>query len=266
MLSKDKKTDGLYRSRLIGMAGVLNLYLSADLTYTWREASLVASQCQGHGAWHARMLRTWICEYLQSKKLPTHQYSHVRSRILHDEDFSLAIKLHLQEKAKLNYIRAQDIVDFISSSDEMKEKLEKLGFKRKTIHVRTARCWLKAHDWRYAKKTAGMYVDGHEREDVVAYRDEFLKRWKKYEKRMIQYDSDGKRCQELTGFPVPSGQRFQLILITHDESTFYENDQWKVYWVKSGEDTAPQRKGEGESLMVSDFLTVEWGRLHHKGE
>lgn len=40
-------------------------------------------------------------------------------------------------------------------------------------------------DWRYGKKKKGMYIDGHEQEDVVQYWDEFLKRWKEYKKRMV---------------------------------------------------------------------------------
>ena len=53
---------------------------------------------------------------------------------------------------------------------------------------------------------------------------------------------------------------FCLILVTHDESTFYQNDQWKIYWGHPGSAT-PKPKGEGVSLMVSDFLASEWGRL-----
>ncbi|KAF8269701.1 hypothetical protein EI94DRAFT_1500911, partial [Lactarius quietus] len=53
-----------------------------------------------------------------------------------------------------------------------------------------------------------------------------------------------------------------LILITHIESTFYQNDQHQVHWGCSGSG-ALKPKGEGVSLMVSDFLTTEWGHLHH---
>lgn len=44
------------------------------------------------------------------------------------------------------------------------------------------------------------------------------------------YDNDRKLNNELSGFPVPHGQRFHLILVTHDESTFYENDRRKTTW------------------------------------
>ena len=73
-----------------------------------------------------------------------------------------------------------------------------------------------------------MYIDGHEHEDVVEYQSKFIEWWKVYEKQMYSYDNDGKVDNELSGFPVPPGQRFHLILVTHDESTFYETDHCKT--------------------------------------
>ena len=64
----------------------------------------------------------------------------------------------------------------------------------------------------------------------------------------------------LDGFHVPGGH-FRLILITHDESTFYSNDQQKNKWTHNGENPTPECKGDRVSLMVSDFLVPEWGRL-----
>ena len=112
-----------------------------------------------------------------------------------------------------------------------------------------------------------MYIDGHEREDVVNYRDKFIQQWKEYEKRMVTFDIDGNIATIPTGFPVPGG-KFQLILVTHDESTFYGNDQhktkWihqKTKWIHQKTKPMPEHKHEGQSLMVSDFLTSEWGYL-----
>lgn len=55
-----------------------------------------------------------------------------------------------------------------------------------------------------------MYIDGHEREDVVQYRNEFLERWKGYKKHMVTYDDDGNINSTPMGIPVPQGQRFRL--------------------------------------------------------
>ena len=106
-----------------------------------------------------------------------------------------------------------------------------------------------------------MYVDGHEREDVVAYRKGFVEHWKEYEKHFIIYDIDGNVLSKPTGFPVPQGLRFRLILVTHDESTFYENDRRKMHWINNSTKAVAEKKGEGQSIMASDFLTSEWGWL-----
>ena len=135
-----------------------------------------------------------------------------------------------------------------------------LGSKKITTSVRTARRWLRKMDWRYGRKKNGMYIDGHEREDVVEYRKAFLERWEQYTKRMVIFDRHGNVTCTPTGFPIPAG-RFRLILITHDESTFYTNDRRKTKWLHSSNKATPERKGDGASLMVSDFLTSEWGRL-----
>ena len=55
--------------------------------------------------------------------------------------------------------------------------------------------------------------------------------------------------------------RFRLILVTHDESVFYQNDFRKTHWIASTSKATPLPKGDGQSIMVSDFLTSEWGRL-----
>ncbi|KAF8221454.1 hypothetical protein L208DRAFT_1090516, partial [Tricholoma matsutake] len=179
--------------------------------------------------------------------------------ILEDKDFSQAIHLHLQGIAKNGYIRAQDIVDFVSTP-VMQEKLEATGAKKQSITVRTAQHWLHRMGWRYGRRKNGMYIDGHEHKDVVEYREHFIKRWKGYELRMTTCDNDGNIDKIPAGFHVSDG-RFKLILVTHNESTFYENDRRRNHWSYKGDKATPQKKGEGVSLMVSDFLMLEWGRL-----
>jgi len=106
-----------------------------------------------------------------------HCYGQYHSSILNDEDFADEIKLHLQSVSKKEgHFRAQDLVDFIASP-EMQTQLEEAGIHKRSISVWTARCWLKRLDWRFGPRKNGMYVDGHEREDIVAYRAAFVKRW-----------------------------------------------------------------------------------------
>jgi len=118
-------------------------------------------------------------------------------------------------------------------------------------------CWLARLNWKYGKKLNGMYIDGHERDDVVAYQDTFVNRWAKYEQRFHIWNNMDVDSM-LTRPPCNS---LPLILVTHDESTFYQNDERKTCWGHQDSRPAPQPKGEGQSLMISDFLTAEWGRL-----
>lgn len=108
-----------------------------------------------------------------------------------------------------------------------------------------------------------MYIDGPEREDIVQYRNEFLKWWVEYERRKVTYGNDA----DIVAVPqgcAPAGGHFYLILVTYDESTFYANYRCKTKWIHPSQKASPIQKGEGASLMVSDFLTPEWGWLMHK--
>ncbi|KAJ7059975.1 hypothetical protein C8F01DRAFT_1084402 [Mycena amicta] len=268
LLSKDKKHDVVFRTRLVAMQGTLNIYLNPAFNYTWRQASILIAHSQGLATHQARRIRDWLHTYLATRKLPEHIIGDNNGdSLLDDEDFALAIKFHLQTVcAKNKHFRAQDIVDFVAT-EEIQTRLDAAGAQKRSISVRTARRWLKRMDWRFGARKNGMYIDGHEREDVVAYREVFVKRWmEEYEPRIVVYGNDGNVVQRPDGdtFKLPekyAGQPFQLIPVTHDESTFYKNDRRKVGWIHTSSKPTPEAKGEGESIMVTDFLVAQWGRL-----
>ncbi|KAF7378025.1 hypothetical protein MSAN_00226400 [Mycena sanguinolenta] len=237
--SKDKTFDVFFRARITAMVGILNLYLDPELSYTWREASMIVAKSQGHGSYCARSIQSWLHTFLTSKKLPLHRYGQYHSSILNDEDFADSIKLYLQSVSrKEGHFKAQDLVDFVASP-EMQDRLEEAGIRKRSISVWTARRWLKRLDWRYGHRKNGMYIDGHEWEDVVAYRTAFVKRWlEEYEPRMVVYDNDGKPVKNPEGYVLTGkykGQPFRIILVTHNESTFYANASGKPLFTDSDE-------------------------------
>ncbi|KAJ7116133.1 hypothetical protein C8R43DRAFT_1137998 [Mycena crocata] len=263
--SKDKNLDVFFRARITAMVGTINLYLDSELSYSWRQASMIVAKAQGHGPYHARSIRTWIHTYLTTKRLPLHRYGQYHSSILNDEDFAGSIKLYLQSiSEKKGHFTAQTLVDYVASPD-IQEKLAEANVTKRSISVWTARRWLKKLDWRYGRRRNGMYIDGHEREDVVEYRAAFVKRWmEQYEPRMVTYDNDGNPIKYPDHYALEGkykDQHFRLILVTHDESTFYANDRREVGWLHKSDKGKPQPKGEGQSIMISDFLTLDWGRL-----
>ena len=79
---------------------------------------------------------------------------------------------------------------------------QQFGTRAREIHIQTARQWLHKLSWRYQQKKKRMYVNGHERKDVVKYQKEFVECWKEYEKHFIIYDYNGKIFSTPTRFPV----------------------------------------------------------------
>ena len=100
-------------------------------------------------------------------------------------------------------------------------------------------------------------MDGHEREDVVQYRVKFLEQMAEFERFMPIFSGDNMEV-ETSPFLLP-GEKVH-ILVTHDESIFSCYDGAHMMWMPKGEQPI-QKKGQGRSLHVSDFLTDVSGRL-----
>ncbi|KAJ2970674.1 hypothetical protein NUW54_g12678 [Trametes sanguinea] len=113
--------------------------------------------------------------------------------------------------------------------------------------------------FRWRKAPHGQYVDGHEREDVVKYRQEvYLPALNALRPRLRQYNDSGEEVDS----DVPAGTLPRRVrLFWQDESTFFANDRRVVRWVNEREKPVPRAKGEGASLMVSDFFSAEDGWL-----
>ena len=261
LLSRSKELDAVLRDRIAAMSSLLNLFLDDSLGYTWTKASEVAARAEGSGKTRARSLRQWVLNFVRTRDLPGHQYGKARPSVLNNDDLAHEMKLALSERAKSGFLTANDVVEVVSSP-EMQAQFSQAGIQKSSISKSTALRWLGKMGWRYGRHQNGMYIDGHERDDVVEYRQNFVERFKGYERRSHSWDDDGNELPRPLGFLVPGAiGRFRLVLITHDESIFYQNDQRQIHWGCPGQGGIPKPKGEGLSLMVSDFLTPDWGRL-----
>ena len=136
--------------------------------------------------------------------------------------------------------------------------LPDLGFNTpQTISIQTARRWMHHFGFMYKRYQKGIYVDGHERPDVVTYRNEFLEQVAEFEPLMPKWLD--KECKMRTLPELHSGQT-PHILVTHDESTFQAYDEMRAFWRPDGEQPL-RKKGMSAGLHVSDFLTEKIGRL-----
>ncbi|KAJ6483032.1 hypothetical protein DFH09DRAFT_950068 [Mycena vulgaris] len=160
------------------------------------------------------------------------------------------------------------------------------------ISLRTTQRWMKRMEYRWTAEPKGMYSDGHERDDVVEYRQNvFLPRWAELSKYTRKFTADGdeigsaeaaaaaaapqrkktkKRAvedldevwddEELQRTFVAGPDGRIVVIWRHDESIFYANDRRKIRWVHASETAKPYAKGEGASMMVAAFVS-EYGWL-----
>jgi hypothetical protein len=130
------------------------------------------------------------------------------------------------------------------------------------ITSRTARRWLiiLGFTWKDIKK--GVFFDGHEREDVVEYRTQFLQAMEEMLPYMVEFNEDGtmKEKQYPEDCSVGGPNRRPIIMITHDESIFSAHDGRHQAWI-SERGMLIHPKGKGKGIMVSDFL-LPWSRLN----
>ena len=256
LMARQKSLDAVLHSCVVAMVGLLNLYLDGTLGHSWRRASEIAAKLEGRGTRRAQSVRGWVLNFVHTRGLPTHRLGRRRLTALDNEEITHNLKLALGERAKNGFLTASDIIDIVSSL-EMQAHFARARIDKTSVLERTARRWLSKLGWRCGRHK-GMYVDGHEHSDVVEYRQAFVERFQNYERWFHTWDNSGNKL--LHPSPAATGP-LRLVLVTHDESMFYQNDQQQIHWGCPGSET-PKAKGEGVSLMVSDFLTADWGYLH----
>jgi len=254
---KDPNLDLLTRSRLEAMKRFLWTYINPESRFydQWTAASLDTAQAAERGPWFARRLRNWSTAFVEDTNvLPINLYGSWNKSRIDDEDLCQEVTAHLQGIGK--YICTQDVSRYMNRSEVKK----RYGM-RKGITERTAQNWLSRMGYRWTLEPSGQYVDGHEREDVVTYRQKvFLPRWKAIEPMLRIWTLDGTAEEPPKGPTLRVADR-KTVVWFHDESTFYANDRRKRQWVHSSETAIPRPKGEGASLMVSDFISVDYGWL-----
>ena len=89
--------------------------------------------------------------------------------VLSDED-TAARQSRVVEKSTKGFVKAEDVVDLVASP-EMQVIFAEKGISKPSISKRTAARWLQKLGLEVPKNPErDVRIDGHEREDVVAYR------------------------------------------------------------------------------------------------
>jgi hypothetical protein len=87
----------------------------------------------------------------------------------------------MAENTRGGFLKAKDVVDLVASP-RMQQIFTEKGISKASISTKTVLHWLEKLGWSYGKLKSGMYLDGHERPDVVEYRKLFVEQWMGHER------------------------------------------------------------------------------------
>jgi hypothetical protein len=110
--------------------------------------------------------------------------------------------------------------------------LPSLGFALKAwLSEHTVRRWLISLGWRHTRVKKGVYMDGHERLDIVEYQNNaFLPLMASFERRMVQWRLEGEGTELVRIEPVLGLEEKWVIAVFQDESCFHVNDHKQTSW------------------------------------
>ena len=164
----------------------------------------------------------WATEYLDNNILSDHsQGIHVkRVSFLSDNDVKMKV-LDMVKKTQAKYRTLDGILKFINE-DIVPSLLGVTG----TVGKTTLAKYLYEWGYSYRKNEKTIFFDGHERKDVVAYRQEWSKRMLQYMERSEFYEGE---FQDEVIEPVLKEGEKKIVFVTHDESTFYANDGKRIF-------------------------------------
>lgn len=255
-----------------------------------------ASQCaaESHGfvsGWGGRQLRSWTQAWVNSCELPKSRrgcHTKVYS-LLSDPDIAGECRTYLRSNNLKWAVNPEKLAQFTSGKlihsaaskylqhvvDEempkgLKKYLELELFPR--IHMKvahgvslsTARCWMCSEGFRYISHKKGLYFDGHDRPDVIEYRQNiFLPFMKACEPRLVQYVV-GDVEKELETQPL-NYVKCRLVLVPHDEMTAQVNNDADKTWV-CGDEHRLKKKGVGRGIQQSDIICLTVGYLTEASE
>ena len=158
------------------------------------------------------------------------------------------VRAHAFMKGEPN-MTAQSFCDWINSDLLVASHLP--PFFPREISLRTSIRWLHHLGFKPVSHKKGVYIDGHEREDVIKHREALLKTLEhlRVSHRPLPRCSDDPPRVRLEA----DEEKKELVIIFHDESIFNTNEGQTWMWGES-ERPAILPKTKGSGIMVSDFV------------
>lgn len=240
------------------LAVALMFYFQTRQLKSVKAAALEAAYITG---FNEKTIRLYRNDYFENKGQfsETNSGKYKRTSLLNDENLRLEAAMHVRENAHKKGSPNMTAASFCAwvNNDLLPSTTLPPNYPR-LISVRTATRWLHRLSYRPTSHKKEAYVDGHERQDVVAYRVKYLK---ELDNLRSSHLPPPPCSDERAATPPPDAEtRKKLVLIYHDESIFNVNNGQT--WVWGSEDQPfikPKTKGAG--IMVSDFIDQHNGFL-----
>jgi hypothetical protein len=141
------------------------------------------------------------------------------------------------------------------------------------ISERTSINWLKKLGYLCKDVQKGMYIDGHERPDVIEAHEKFLRKMEHYERCnsfiVSMYSCLFIHCSFMSTYDDKTLMRIppylglgekEHVLVTQDECIFHVNESRRQAWLLEHEQPI-KKKGNGRAIHVSDFICETTGFL-----
>ena len=163
------------------MARLLHIYADDNLGYSWKKASLIVATMQDCGPNPVQCICKWVMGFLKWRDLLLHKLDWKQGTVIDEKDIAKAIKEKMKERMRKGFLKAQNLVEIVTSPD-MKAIFTQKGISKPTISLKTVLHWLVNLRWSYGKLKNEMYLNGHERPDVMEYRQAFVEHFMSHER------------------------------------------------------------------------------------
>lgn len=209
--------------------------------------AVVRSADESKTCYKARSVREWGEEYLVTGEFPEFkQGEHSKTFSIINNEMNRA-ELTAQLRSWSDVERTPDIL--LQRCNAPDGLLSKMNQAPSQISYSTAKRWMIELGFKPVTASKGWFTDAHERVDVIASREIFLTEMLELERRMCHYEGENMDTRIEPDLLVGENE---VVLITHDESTFYCNEGRRFFWLENGKKKLLP-KSKGTSLMVSGF-------------
>ena len=179
----------------------------------------------GEGTYFARQIRILARHYQMHEQLPARNWGGCRGYSIFNDERLQSAALDWLSKLPTGEVSPKRFCEALT-----KEILPSLGIGKDALSEWTARRWLVKLGWRRTRLKKGVYMDGHERDDVVKYRNEkFLPLMAEYERQMVRWAENEDGTFERVEPELQPGEK-RIIALFQDESSFHAGEYKSNVW------------------------------------